>query len=67
MGSLPPKPPPPRLNFDRFGLPQDLATYMWVMYHMRVFDDSPARRMFLMRPSKELTPPIRFALQYDEA
>ena len=50
MGYLPPA-PPPRLNVDRFGMPLDYATYMWVMYRQRVKDGSPARLAFLHGPS----------------
>jgi hypothetical protein len=48
MGYSPP-PPPPRLNLDRFGLPKDYATYVWIVYKRHVADDSPARRAFLHR------------------
>lgn len=48
MGYIPPIPAEPlRLNLDRFGMPKDFATYMWVVYKCRVEDDSPARRAFL--------------------
>jgi hypothetical protein len=38
---------PPRLNLDRFGMPRDFATYMWVVYRRHVQDDSPERRAFV--------------------
>ena len=47
MGYVPPDPPAPPLNLDRYGLPKDFATYMWVLYRRRVNDESPARRAFL--------------------
>jgi hypothetical protein len=46
MGYVPP-PPPFRLNVDRFGMPRDYATYVWLLYGRRVSDGSPARRAFL--------------------
>lgn len=49
MGYAPPPAPAPRLNLDRFGMPKDYATYMWVLYRRRVEDNSPARRAFLGR------------------
>ena len=48
MGYSPPQ-PPPRLNLDRFGMPKDYATYIWLLYKRHVKDDSPARRAFLER------------------
>jgi hypothetical protein len=50
MGYIPPI-PPPRLNLDRFGMPLDYATYVWMVYHRHVEDASPARRAFLNSPS----------------
>jgi hypothetical protein len=46
MGYLPP-PVPLRLNLDRFGMPRDYATYVWLLYRRHVGDSSPARRAFL--------------------
>lgn len=58
MGYLPPpdprligtdydrSPSAPRLNLDRFGMPRDYATYVWLLYGKRVNDESPARRAF---------------------
>ena len=43
MGYVPPT-PPPRLNLDRFGMPRDYATYVWLLYRRYAADDSPARR-----------------------
>lgn len=37
----------PPLNLDRFGMPRDYATYMWLTYKRRVTDESPARLAFL--------------------
>jgi len=51
MGYVPPKAPAPRLNVDRFGLPRDFATYMWLLYKRVVRDESPARLAFLHGPS----------------
>lgn len=48
MGYVPPS-EPMRLNLDRFGMPKDYATYMWLLYQRRVRDDSPTRRAFLDR------------------
>lgn len=42
----------PRLNLDRFGMPKDYASYMWVTYKRLVTDDSPLRRAFLSAPSR---------------
>jgi hypothetical protein len=39
--------PPPAMNLDRFGLPRDYATYIWLLYKRRVRDESPERRRFL--------------------
>lgn len=47
MGFVPLPPPPPRLNLDRFGMPRDFTTYMWVTYRQRVADNSPERRAFM--------------------
>ena len=49
MGAIPPPQPPPRLNVDRFGMPKDYATYIWLLYKRHVVDDSLARRAFLNR------------------
>jgi hypothetical protein len=49
MGYVPP-PAPVRLNLDRFGMPRDYATYVWLLYRRRVADGSPARRAFLHGP-----------------
>jgi hypothetical protein len=49
MGYAPSGPPPPPLNLDRFGMPRDYATYIWLLYRRRVVDDSPPRRAFLNR------------------
>ncbi len=38
---------PIRLNLDRFGLPKDYATYVWLTYHKVVKDESPERLAFL--------------------
>ena len=46
MGYRPP-PSPIALNVDRFGMPRDYATYVWLLYRRRVEDRSPARRAFL--------------------
>ena len=46
MGYVP-APQPPRLNLDRFGMPRDYATYVWLLYGKHVRDDSPERRAFL--------------------
>jgi hypothetical protein len=40
---------PPALNLDRFGMPGDYATYVWLLYGKHVEDQSPARRAFLTR------------------
>ena len=50
MGYVLPPEPPPALNVDRFGLPRDFATYMWLLYRKRVADDSPPRLAFLHGP-----------------
>lgn len=49
MGYVPP-PPPLRLNLDRFGMPRDFYSYMWLVYGRRVVDNSPARQAFLHGP-----------------
>jgi hypothetical protein len=54
MGYTPPGPPPPPLNVDRWGLPRDYATYMWLLYGRRVVDESPARIAFLHRDRADL-------------
>lgn len=51
MGYLPPN-APPRLNVDRFGLPKDYATYVWLLYGRHVTDESPARQAFLHGPPR---------------
>lgn len=43
----PPRSKQPRLNLDRFGMPKDYATYMWVLYKKVVQDESPERLAFL--------------------
>ena len=57
MGYVPPPPAPLRLNLDKFGMPRDFATYMWVTYRRRVTDDSPERRAFEGRSSGGWTHP----------
>ena len=52
MGYAPPPYPAPKLNVDRFGLPRDYATYMWLVYHQRVDDRSPERVAFLEGPKR---------------
>jgi hypothetical protein len=55
MGYVPP-PMPPRLNLDRFGMPKDYATYVWLLYGRHVEDKSPTRRAFLhlrLQPSRD--------------
>lgn len=47
MGYVPPPRPAPRLNLDRFGLPKDYATYVWILYGRAVEDKSPTRLAFL--------------------
>jgi hypothetical protein len=37
----------PKLNLDKFGMPKDYATYVWLLYKKVVEDDSPQRRAFL--------------------
>lgn len=54
-------PAPPQLNLDRFGMPRDFATYMWVMYKKHVIDESPNRRAFLNKDK----PYFSFGIQYD--
>lgn len=46
VGYVPPE-QPVRLNLDRFGLPRDYATYVWLLYGKRVEDKSPQRRALL--------------------
>jgi len=46
MGYVPPQ-APMRLNLDRFGMPRDYATYVWLLYRRRVEDRSPQRMAFL--------------------
>ena len=50
---------PIRLNLDRFGLPKDFATYMWLVYHKVVVDESPERLAFLNGPDD-----ASFGVQY---
>lgn len=50
MGYVPP-PEPFRQNLDRFGMPRDYATYVWLLYGRRIEDKSPARRAFLDGPT----------------
>ena len=45
--------PPPRLNVDRFGLPLDFATYMWLVYREHGEDRSPRRQAFLDKDQQE--------------
>lgn len=52
MGYVPP-PPPFRPNVDRHGMPRDYATYVWLLYRRIVADDSPARRTFLLGPTRQ--------------
>lgn len=47
MGYIPPIAPAPPLNVDRYGLPRDFATYMWLLYRRQVADRSPQRLAFL--------------------
>lgn len=54
MGFVPPFAPPPALNVDRFGLPRDYATYMWLVYRQRVDDRSPQRTAFDARSASDL-------------
>jgi hypothetical protein len=49
MGYVPPPRPIDRLNLDRFGMPRDYATYMWLLYGKVVEDGSPARRAWNAR------------------
>ena len=60
MGYVLPTAPPPRLNLDRFGMPKDYATYVWLLYRTRVSDDSPARRAFL---GTDRAPYFRMAME----
>ncbi len=50
MGYISPL-PPPLLNVDRFGLPRDYATYVWLLYGRRVEDRSPRRLAFTNYPT----------------
>lgn len=43
-----------RLNVDRFGLPRDYATYVWLLYGKVVEDKSPARIAFLYGPRRSI-------------
>lgn len=60
MGYVPPT-PTPRLNLDRFGLPRDYASYVWLLYRRHVADDSPARRAFVNGSSAGA--PLDFGVQ----
>lgn len=60
---LPSRPITPKLNLDRFGIPKDYATYVWVLYKKIVEDESPQRRAFLNKPNNEGY--FGFSLQYD--
>lgn len=42
MGYVP-EPRPPRLRFDKHGMPLDFPTYMWQVYGKVVEDRSPQR------------------------
>ncbi len=53
MGYVP-APAPIRLNVDKFGMPKDYATYMWITYRRIVSDDSPVRRAFLHGPFADI-------------
>jgi hypothetical protein len=56
MGYVPPRVPSPPLNLDRFGMPRDYTSYVWLLYGRYVEDGSPARRAFLRRslqPSRD--------------
>lgn len=46
MGYTPPR-EPFRLNLDKYGAPKDYATYVWLLYRLRVDDRSPQRMAFL--------------------
>ena len=61
MGYVPPA-PPVRINLDRFGMPKDYASYVWLLYGKVVEDDSPARRAFL-HPAPTGEGPSDFGLQ----
>ena len=61
MGYVPPKAPAPRLNVDRFGMPKDYATYIWLLYGRVVVDESPERQAFLHGPKDG--PPLDFGEQ----
>lgn len=54
---------PPRLNLDRFGMPLDYTTYMWLLYKEIVVDESPARLAFLGLDEEGWTHP-NFGLQF---
>jgi hypothetical protein len=51
VGYVLPPAPRPALNVDRFGLPRDYATYMWLVYRRRVEDRSPERVAFAEGPT----------------
>lgn len=52
MGYIPPS-APFRLNVDRYGLPRDYATYVWLLYQQHVEDGSPERLAFLHGPRRD--------------
>jgi hypothetical protein len=64
MGARTPVMPPPKLNLDRFGMPKDYPTYIWLLYGERVEDKSPQRLAFTNRPL--IGEALFFSLQYDE-
>lgn len=57
MGYVP-EPRPPRLRFDKNGLPLDFPTYMWQTYGKRVEDRSPQRMASNMPPWPDRGPTI---------
>lgn len=52
----------PPLNLDRFGMPRDFATYMWLLYRKRVQDESPARLAFLQAGRSGGRPALRLSM-----
>ncbi len=64
LGYAPPPPPPPKLNVDRFGLPRDYATYMWLLYREVVDDQSPERLAFLNGPKYDGVPDFGQQVMY---
>lgn len=61
MGYIPPPRPeaPFRLNLDRFGLPKDYETYVWLLYKQRVkLAPSPERLAFLHGQDTETFPTL---------